>query len=108
MEESQVLSVLAALAQETRLRILRELVKAGDAGLAAGHIGAALGASSSRLSFHLAALERAGVIRSERVSRQIIYRVDFSAMGALLKYLLKDCCGNHPAVAACCAPQGRA
>ncbi|WP_425053211.1 ArsR/SmtB family transcription factor [Psychromarinibacter sp. S121] len=104
MEESQALKALAALSDATRLRVLRYLVSVGEDGAAAGVIGAEVGAQPSRLSFHLAGLAQAGLITSERVSRQVIYRVDFDALGGLMGYLIEDCCGGHPSVRACCAP----
>ena len=102
MLEGQAISALGALAQETRLRIVRHLVRRGAEGAAAGEIGEALGAASSRLSFHLSALEKAGLVSSERVSRRIIYRADFARLGGLIAYLMEDCCGGHPAVLGCC------
>ncbi len=107
MTESQVLQSLAALAQETRLRIVRFLVRCGPAGAAAGDIGKDVNAASSRLSFHLSALEHAGIVSSERVSRNIVYNVNFERLGGLLAYLLTDCCDNHPVVSACCDTRRR-
>lgn len=106
MKEAQAIDVLGALAQETRLRIVRYLVGRGDEGAPAGDIGKAVDATSSRASFHLSALERAGVIGSERRSRNIVYRADLDRLGALLSYLLNDCCGAHPDVRACCLREG--
>ena len=60
MNEDQALSAFAALSQETRLQIVRLLVRSGPEGMAAGAIGEALGgATTSRLSFHLTHLEHA-------------------------------------------------
>jgi DNA-binding transcriptional ArsR family regulator len=106
MDESQVVSALSALSQETRLRILRHLVRAGPEGATAGAVGEAVGAAASRASFHLAALTQAGLITKERISRHIVYRADFAAMGALLGYLVQDCCGGHEGVVACCVEDG--
>jgi DNA-binding transcriptional ArsR family regulator len=102
MNESQVIIALSALSQETRLRILRYLVTRGEAGAAAGEIGTAVAASSSRCSFHLSALAGAGLIVSVRRSRSIIYRVDFAAVGAMIGYLVRDCCNSNAHVLACC------
>ena len=107
MKEHEALDALGALSQETRLRIVRYLIQAGPPGAAAGDIGTAVEAMSSRLSFHLAALEHAGLVRSQRVSRNIIYRARFDRIGGLMNYLLTDCCGNHPDIRECCAlPDG--
>ena len=102
MLEKQAISMLGALAQETRLKIVRFLVERGGEGASAGEIGATVEASSSRASFHLSALERAGLIESERQSRSIIYRADLAKLGGLVSFVLNDCCGSHPDILACC------
>ena len=50
MESSQAVKSLAALAQESRLAIFRNLVQAGPAGLPAGQLSDALGIAPSSLS----------------------------------------------------------
>ncbi|MVO15472.1 ArsR/SmtB family transcription factor [Parasedimentitalea huanghaiensis] len=107
MDESQVIDALGALAQETRLRILRFLVTKGSDGASAGEIGEAVDAASSRASFHLSTLANAGLVTAERKSRHIIYRVNFDAVGGMIGYLINDCCGNHQAVIACCQIPGK-
>ena len=104
MNERQAISMFGALSQETRLHIVRFLVACGEKGASAGDVGAQVGASSSRASFHLSALERAGAISSERRSRRIIYRANIENLGGLVSFLLNDCCGSHPNVLACCTP----
>ena len=102
MEESQALNMLGALSDGTRLRIVRYLVERGYHGASAGEIGTQVDASSSRASFHLSALERAGAVTSERQSRRIIYRASFEELGRLISFLLNDCCADHPDIMACC------
>ena len=102
MEEKHALDMLGALSQETRLRVVRYLVGCGEEGASAGDVGKQVEATSSRISFHLSALERAGVISSERRSRHIIYRANFNSLGGLISFLLNDCCGSHPDIRACC------
>ncbi|HYN47048.1 MAG TPA: metalloregulator ArsR/SmtB family transcription factor [Allosphingosinicella sp.] len=92
-------SALGALAQEHRLALYRLLVQAGSAGMAAGAIAEALGVPNSSLSFHLAQLSRAGLIRQQRRSRSLIYSADYGAMNALVGYLMENCCAG-----AGCAP----
>lgn len=101
MNETQALDALGALAQETRLRIVRLLVTAGPDGMAAGAIGDALGAASSRLSFHLNHLEQAGLVQSRREGRSIRYTATFEALSGLIDFLMRDCCQGRPEV---CAP----
>lgn len=102
MEKAKALSALSALANDARLDLVRLLMPLGDDGLAAGDIGRALGLSASRLSFHLAALEQAGLIRSRKQARHVFYSVDAGGMGQTVAFLLNDCCMEHPEVVACC------
>ena len=92
--------MLAALAQEHRMKIVRLLVRAGPSGLSAGDIAATLGVPPSSLSFHLSQLEHAGLVRSWRVQRHIFYAAEFTAMQGLLSFLLADCCQGVPDVGA--------
>ncbi|MFK8081813.1 MAG: ArsR/SmtB family transcription factor [Granulosicoccus sp.] len=95
MNENQAIAALSALSHETRLQIVRHLIKAGVDGDTAGSIGVAVNAAPSKMTFHISALERAGLVSSERVSRQIIYRVSFEQLGSMLKYLMQDCCNYN-------------
>ncbi len=101
MDESQALRGFAALSQETRLAILRLLVRAGPDGLAAGAVAEAVDASPSNVSFHLKDLEHAGLITARRASRSIIYAADFDTLRDLIAFLMKDCCAGRPEI---CAP----
>ncbi|MGZ8351321.1 MAG: ArsR/SmtB family transcription factor, partial [Allosphingosinicella sp.] len=92
MDSGHAVSALAALAQEHRLAVFRLLVEAGPEGLAAGAVADALGVPNSSLSFHLAQLNRAGLISQERRHRSLIYRADYQAMNALVGYLMENCC----------------
>ena len=107
MIENNALDMFGALSQEARLRIVRYLVKCAANGASAGDVGKYVEATSSRASFHLSALESAGVITSERQSRNIIYRANFENLGSLVSFLLNDCCGNHPDIRACCGLENR-
>jgi ArsR family transcriptional regulator len=83
---------LTALAQETRLRIFRLLVEAGDHGLNATAIAEALELPPATLSFHVAHLARAGLVNSRQESRFIFYSANYAAMDDLIAYLAKNCC----------------
>lgn len=96
MEMNSAVRSLSALAHEHRLSVFRLLVKAGTPGLAAGEIAAALELPPSSLSFHLAALESAGLVVATRTGRFIHYRVEPDAIRALLGYLTEDCCEGRP------------
>ena len=96
MESSQAAIAFGALAQETRLDLLRLLIGEGASGLPAGDIGARLGVPASTLSFHLAALERAGLTQATRQGRQIVHAVRIAGLRALLGFLTETCCGGRP------------
>jgi ArsR family transcriptional regulator, arsenate/arsenite/antimonite-responsive transcriptional repressor len=95
MEEPEVVSSLAALAQPVRLRIFRSLVVAGPEGLTPGLLSEALDVPATGLSFHLKELMHAGLVSQERQGRNLIYRASFDRMGALLRYLTENCCGGE-------------
>jgi DNA-binding transcriptional ArsR family regulator len=103
LNEALALDVFAALSQETRLRMVRALVQAGPEGLAAGEIAEAVGISASGGSFHLAHLERAGLVQARRESRSVIYSVRFDVLGGLVAFLMRDCCSGHPEICATAA-----
>ncbi len=95
MEMKEAAAAFAVLAQETRLALVRLLASHGASGLAAGEIAAELGVAASTLSFHLAALEQAGLIRSRRQGRRIIYAVRFVRLRQLLGFLAETSFGGR-------------
>jgi len=94
MDSSKIVNALSALAQEHRLALFRLLVQAGTQGMAAGSIADALGLPNSSLSFHLAHLNRAGLIEQRRDGRSLIYTANYPAMNDLVGYLMENCCGG--------------
>ena len=96
MEVKTAVTALTALAQESRLRIFRLLVQAGETGLAAGEIAEELDIPAATLTFHLKELSHAGLIESEREGRSIRYALRIEGIRDLLNYLLHDCCKGRP------------
>ena len=94
MQFPEAVTALAALAHEHRLAVYRMLVEAGPEGLPAGEIATRLTLAPSSLTFHLQALQRAGLISQERMSRQLIYAADFDTMNSLVGYLTENCCAG--------------
>ncbi|WP_166041353.1 metalloregulator ArsR/SmtB family transcription factor [Sphingosinicella sp. YJ22] len=94
MQSKQAIGALGALANEHRLALFRLLVRVGEEGMAAGAIAAELGIPNSSLSFHLAHLNQAGLVRQERRGRSLIYSADYAAMNALVGYLMENCCAG--------------
>jgi ArsR family transcriptional regulator len=109
MEKPDVITALAALAQESRLDIFRLLIQAGPEGLPAGQIGERLGLPPATLSFHLQQLKHAGLATCRRDGRSLIYSAAYGTMNDLLGFLTENCCqgdstacGIGPTV--CCPP----
>ncbi len=96
VETRDAFQIFGALSQETRLGVLRLLIAAGPNGLPAGEIAERLGQPASTTSFHLAALERAGLTQSTRQSRQIVHAVRIVALRGLIEFLTETCCGGRP------------
>lgn len=105
---ASAVAALSALAHAGRLEVFRRLVQTGPGGLAAGEIARATGSLPNTLSSNLAILAGAGLVRSRREGRSIIYAADFAAMRGLLSYLMEDCCDGRPEICAdlspACAP----
>lgn len=95
MESKVAVRRLSALAQDSRLSVFRQLVRAGTEGMAAGDIAKALNVPANTLSAQLNILSLAELISSRRDGRSIIYSADFENMGELMVYLVEDCCQGH-------------
>lgn len=109
MKLNECIMVLAALAQERRLRIFRLLVAAGPGGMTPGRIGEQLELPPATLSFHLKELHRAGLLTSRQESRFIHYAANYRTMNDLLAFLTENCCGGGKCetVVENCTPVGR-
>ncbi|HEY5288760.1 MAG TPA: metalloregulator ArsR/SmtB family transcription factor [Caulobacteraceae bacterium] len=101
MESQSAIKRLSALAQESRLAVVRLLIKAGRDGVSAGDIARLLEITPNTLSAQLTILANAGLVTSRREGRSIIYAADYDGMSDLLLYLMEDCCQGRPEV---CAP----
>jgi ArsR family transcriptional regulator len=96
MEMTEALSAFSALSQETRLSVLRTLVRKGPAGLSAGDLAEALGVAAPTMSFHLKELANAGLVLSRKEGRSVIYAADYAGVRALVDFLMADCCQGDP------------
>lgn len=99
MKANKAVIALAALAQETRLKIYRELVKShevdrGKGGLPVWALVKKLKVPPPTLSFHLKELSNAGLINSRREGRSIVYKANLGTMQSLINHLLEDCCSG--------------
>lgn len=93
MEIDDAATAFTALGQATRLELLRALLAAGPAGMPAGDIAERLGLPASTLSFHLRALEQAGLIAASRHGRSLVYAAEMGRLTGLLAFLAETCCG---------------
>ena len=96
MKIQMAVAAFSALSNETRLKVFRLLIKRGPDGLPAGQIARRLHVPPPTLSGHLAQLERAGLVQSWRVERQIFYALEVDGTRRLLRYLTEDCCRGQP------------
>jgi arsenate reductase len=87
METASAAAAFAALGQPTRLALIQNLQGAGPEGLPAGEIAEALSVPPSTLSFHLRALEDAGLITPHRQGRQVLYASAPATFAALVGFL---------------------
>ncbi|WCJ63724.1 ArsR/SmtB family transcription factor [Agrobacterium tumefaciens] len=101
MDNNTAIAALGALGQTTRLETFRRLVQHEPEGIPAGELARLIDVPQNTMSAHLATLARAGLVKSERQSRSIIYRADLEGLRALTLFLLKDCCGGATEL---CAP----
>ena len=98
MELYDAIEALSALAQGSRLKVFRLLVRRGPDGMPAGEIARALKAPPNTMSAHLAILSRAGLVSARKQGRSVIYAVNLEGTRKLLAYLVEDCCGGKPEV----------
>jgi ArsR family transcriptional regulator, arsenate/arsenite/antimonite-responsive transcriptional repressor / arsenate reductase (thioredoxin) len=94
--ESTALVALSALANPTRLAAFRRLVEAGPKGMPAGVAARLLNVPHNTLSGHLGDLVGAGLVRSRRDGRSVIYSADLDGLARLVAFLAADCCGGRP------------
>ena len=98
LSEDIAVARFAALASEARMRVFRLLIQAGPNGVAAGRLSEALDIAPSNLSAHLNTLRHAGLVSVRRDGRSRIYAANLEATGALVEYLVADCCDGHPEI----------
>lgn len=90
--ETQMALRLAALGNETRLRVFRLLMKAGEPGLNVGEIQHHTGVPASTMAHHINALKQADLIRQIKNGREIRNVAHFATINALASYMMEECC----------------
>lgn len=85
-------NLLSQLGNITRLKIVRELVRAGDAGKPVGEIREVLGIPNSTLSHHLSHLKNVGLIRQEREKTVLRCYINYEHIDRIVTFLTEECC----------------
>nr|WP_181705672.1 metalloregulator ArsR/SmtB family transcription factor [Chthonobacter rhizosphaerae] len=106
MNDLQAVPAFVALGHQVRLDAFRLLIRTGPDGMPSGEIAAELAVPPTAMSFHLANLERAGLVASRRDGRTIRYAVNIDRVRDLITFLTADCCGGHPEICAGLVPPG--
>lgn len=89
-------SILSQLGNITRLKIVRELVRAGHAGKPVGEIRDALDIPNSTLSHHLSHLKNVGLIRQEREKTVLRCYINYDHIDGIVTFLTEECCAADP------------
>lgn len=87
--------LLGELGNQTRLKIVRELVRAGNSGLPVGDIQKTLGVPHSTLSHHLNHLKSAGMVRQQREGTVLRCFVNFDKIDRIFRFLTEECCATE-------------
>ncbi len=105
MEDRDIVVVLAALAQPSRLAVFRLLTAAYPDPVAAGAVMRQLALPASTLSAHLSILCQAGLVSVRRDGRLMLYRTEIDRLNAVMTGLVNTCCGGRPEI---CGPLAEA
>ena len=94
--DRELVATLAALAQATRLAIMRLVSRAGSDGIAAGDIARSTNTPPSTLSFHLKEMTQAGLLKARSHGRFIFYSLEEKSILAALAFLNGCIAVSHP------------
>lgn len=104
LSDPQAVPAFLALGHQVRLDAFRLLIRTGPDGLPSGEIASELAVPPTAMSFHLANLERAGLVTARRDGRNVRYAVRIDRVRDLITFLTADCCGGHPEICAGIVP----
>jgi len=104
MTNTDAITALGALAQDSRLAIFRLLVHNVPEGLTVGAIGEQLELPAPTLSFHLKTLTHAGLVSTVQEGRFVRCHAEMGRIDGLIAFLTDNCCGGRPEI---CAPRDK-
>jgi DNA-binding transcriptional ArsR family regulator len=85
-------SLLTQLGNQTILKIVRDLLRAGESGMAVGEIQKNLEIPHSTLSHHINHLRSVGLLIQKRESTVLRCFVNFEKIDNIVKFLTEECC----------------
>ena len=92
LDNETAANLMSQLGNPTRLKIVRELVRAGGSGLPVGEIQRRLGVPHSTLSHHIRLLCSAGVVRQVREGTVLRCFADYGKIEGIVRFLTEECC----------------
>ena len=96
MQTRNALAAFSALSHPVRLALFRTLTARAPEGVPAGELATEFDAPPSTMTGHLQTLERAGLVSSQRRSRQVLYALEPKGARELITFLTQECCGGRP------------
>ena len=95
MIEEYAVKSLNAMSHLGRLKLLRFLIQAGEAGMRSGDLAKKAEIGATTASAQLLVLTNAGLVFPKRNGREISYFANYQSLGELMRFLMDDCCQNH-------------
>lgn len=95
---SRYADMLAAMGNESRLRITQLLLTAHPEGLVVSEIQEELNLTPSNLSHHLEKLRHEGVVNMKREGVFLRYTANTNALEDLLSFIYAECCSRSKAL----------
>lgn len=87
---------LTALGHPGRLAVFRLLARRAPHGVRPSELAEALDLQPNTLSVYVKTLTRAGLLSTWRQGRSVYYGIDLTRTGALVDFLVNDCCRGRP------------
>lgn len=94
MKQASAIKCLSAIAHDGRLSLMRRLIVAGPKGMASGALAEAEDNNATTTSAQLLVLSNSGLVNSQRVGKQVIYRANFQRFHNLIAFMMEDCCAE--------------
>jgi len=95
MNMAEAASGYAAMGSESRLEVVRTLVKAGESGLLVGDIQQRTGIPASTLAHHLKMLHAAGLILQIKDGRTVVNQANYKQLTSLANFIITECCADQ-------------